>query len=487
MNQSVCYDFSSLTDAVLAAERAEIDLAISSLDGSLAERRATGSFYTPADVAEHFWREYLCFHGIATREQALRHLMEVQFVEPAVGAGMFLFSLLKQLTKLGCSPQDLSAVRFAAADINEAALAFVSRQVGHIEGRSSVRLGGLTLHQADFREFAVPQGVHVSFVGNPPYVREESKAKWRNLYATFLDRMISLPSKRVSISLILPLSIAFSRDYASLRERVRQWGQAIRLVNFDNIPDCLFKVGKPGSLNTNRANSQRCSVLFLRNHGVPSMEASELQRWSRKERARFLTAAPHYRDISEYGFDGQFPRPSCDWIMGYLRGAEEARQFRDLLGRGRHAFAVAPVARNFIGIREAASSDESYLLTFPDERRMLWALQILSSTVFYEYWRTVGDGFHVTRSDIERFPVTGRILRSCAEHEFHARARWAARDASARQKLNSGKEVFSFDFRGQFDYLAECVTAPNDPGDDTDFFPLPRRSMQKTLLGFTTT
>jgi hypothetical protein len=214
------------------------------------------------------------------------------------------------------------------------------------------------------------------------------------------------------------------------------------------------------------------------------MEATELQRWSKKERARFLAAAPHYRDISEYGFDGQFPRPSCDWIMDYLRGAGEAAQFRDLLGRGRNAFAVAPVGRNFIGIREAVSSDGSSLLTFPDERRMLWALQILGSKVFYEYWRTVGDGFHVTRSDIERFPMTGRLLHSCAEHEVYARARWANRDASARQKLNSGKEVFSFDFRGQFDYLAECVTAPDDPETNNDFPSLPRRSVQQTLQGF---
>lgn len=480
---SGCLDTAVLTEAVLAAEAAEFGLAISDSGGNLAERRATGSFYTPADVAEHFWSEYLRFHGIATREQALRHVIEVQFVEPAVGAGIFLFSLLKQLIELGCSPQDLSSIRFAAADINQAALAFVSRQVNHIEARSSLRFGGLTFHQADFRELVIPQGVHVSFVGNPPYVREEPQAKWRNLYATFLDRMISVPAKQVSVGLILPLSIAFSRDYALLRERVRQWSRAIRLANFDNIPDCLFKAGKPGSLNTNRANSQRCSVVFLRNHGAPNMDATELQRWSKKERASFLGAAPRYRDISAYAFDGQFPRPSCDWIMEYLQRAREAAQLGDLLGKGRNAFAVAPVARNFIGIRNGCSSEASSLLTFPDERHMLWALQILGSPVFYEYWRTIGDGFHVTRSDIERFPVTRHLLRGCADHETHARTCWARRGASARQKLNSGKEVSSFDFRGQFDYLSEYVADRHKPDVNSDLPTLPRRAVQPTLLG----
>ena len=473
-----------LAKAVLAAENAEYGLAIADAEGNLVERLATGSFYTPADVAEHFWREYFRFHGVSTSKEAARHLAEVQFVEPAVGAGMFLFSLLKGLADLGCSMQELSSLRFAAADINDAALAFVSRQVSQIESRCGLRLSGLTLRRTDFRAFSLSQHMRLSFVGNPPYVREGTHATWRNLYAAFLDRMISVPSDQVSIGLVLPLSIAFSRDYAFLREKVRRWSHAIRLANFDNIPDCLFKAGKPGSLNTNKANSQRCSVVFLRNHGPCSMDSTDLQRWSKRERSSFLRAMPPYHDISAYAFDGQFPRPSCDWIMDYLRGSDEADRLGDLVGQGQFGFAVVPVARNFIGIRDLSSPEVSSPLIFPTEQRMLWALQILASPAFYEYWRTVGDGFHVTRSDIERFPVTRRLLRGCAVHEPRARIIWSRKDSSLRQKLNSGKEVCSFDFRGQFDYLSEYVSGHDDAGIGEVLPDFPRRAIQPSFLDF---
>ncbi len=483
MHPPVLPDVGVLEEAVLAAEAAEFGLAISDNDSSLAERRATGSFYTPADVAEHFWREYFSFHRVGDRREALLHLSSVQFVEPAAGAGIFLFSLLKQLTEIGCSIQDLSLVHFAAADINEAALSFVARQVSQVEARLALTLRGFTCYQADFRELTIPRGRHVSFVGNPPYVREAPGAKWRNLYATFLDRMISETSVEISIGLILPLSIAFSRDYIGLREKMRNWSRSIRLLNFDNIPDCLFKTGKPGSLNTNKANSQRCSIVFLRNHGAPSLDGTDLQRWSRKERSSFLLASPRYRDISRYDFDGQFPRPSCDWIVDYLRNAKDTVRLGDVIGKGPSAFAVAQVARNFIGIRDASQSEASSVLSFPTRRHMLWALQVLGSSLFYEYWRTVGDGFHVTRSDIDRFPLTQRVLHGCVEHEADAHERWKYRSAFARQKLNSGKEITSFDFRGQFDYLLGYVTG-NDVADVEMHLPIRRRKpVQPALVG----
>jgi hypothetical protein len=452
-----------LERALAAAEAAECGLAIDQTGKNLVERISTGSFYTPADVAGHFWTEYFRFHGASSAPEVLTHIGETQFVEPSAGAGIFLFSLLHKIVALGCEPKDLAAIRCAAVDLNEKALSFVASQKAEIERQYGIKLNGITLHHGDFRQFSAPPARSISFVGNPPYVRNGKGATWKNLYAEFLDRMLEVSSARVSVSLILPLSIAFSRDYVLLRKKVHCSSRAIRLLNFDNMPDFLFKAGKPGSLNTNKANSQRCSIIYLRNYGDTTSDATELQRWSRRRRCEFLDTEPKFHDISRYDFDNQFPRPSCEWIMGYLEARAGALRLDQLAGAGGFGFSVAGVARNFIGIRDLSSPEHSSPpLTFPSEQRMLWALQILASPVFYEYWRTVGDGFHVTRSDVERFPVTQRLLRSCARHEAYAQTIWLGRDKMIRQKMNSGKEVVSFDFRGHFDYLLDDVFNQED-------------------------
>jgi hypothetical protein len=74
--------------------------------------------------------------------------------------------------------------------------------------------------------------------------------------------------------------------------------------------------------------------------------------------------------------------------------------------------------------------------------------QVLSSKLFYEYWKTLGDGFHVTKGLIERFPIHLPLWLKCSEHQATAQRLWRSRKRYMKSKDNSGKTIVSYDFTG---------------------------------------
>lgn len=254
------------------------------------------------------------------------------------------------------------------------------------------------------------------------------------------------------VSLILPLSVCFSRDYALLREMIRNARMGISTSSYDNIPDCLFKAGKPDSTNTNRANSQRCTILSLGGPDPNVREASALLSWSARERGAVLSGIPAFRAIHDGDQTGQLPRPASDALSSYMKSAKSAMPLRNLLSKiGCPAFAIGGVARNYIGIRDVETHGPgSILIKAASEEERYILLQLLSSDLFYDYWRTYGDGFHVTVDLIERFPVTRDLAAQFVRNQANAQQAWADRTSYAKEKLNSGRMVRSYDFRAAF-------------------------------------
>ena len=53
-----------LRKLMIASEEAELKLSYLSPCGTENGRKLSGSYYTPADVATFFWREFFRFHGL---------------------------------------------------------------------------------------------------------------------------------------------------------------------------------------------------------------------------------------------------------------------------------------------------------------------------------------------------------------------------------------------------------------------------------------
>jgi hypothetical protein len=439
-------------ESIISAEAAEMRLSSQGTCEPAMQRKASGSYYTPSDVAGHFWDLFFRHHKIEDLASLMSFISLNDLVEPAAVSGMFVFSFLRKAASLGAAPENLAKLRFHVIDINFAALRFFVEQIHRIEAAAMVDFGGIRPQQNDFLEWNAQTSVgNTIFVGNPPFINNPQSSRWRNLYADFLVSMLECKLVK-GISLILPLSICFSRDYAELRSMIRKTGFSVSASSYDNIPDCLFKAGKPDSANTNRANSQRCTILNLGGPNTNVYEASALISWSVRERAGVLSSAPTFRRIWDGDKSGQIPRPASDEVADYMRNAQGARSLKALLSKlTRPTFAIGGVARNYIGIRDIdatgpgsipirpASADDHYII-----------LQIISSKLFYDYWRTYGDGFHVTIDLIERFPVTENLYERFRANKAEMRSVWERRVQFGKEKLNSGKLIKSYDFRAAF-------------------------------------
>lgn len=445
-----------LDEIILESEAAELSLASAGSPCPTTGRKESGSYYTPIDVADHFWGQFLRFHGIRTTDDFRQLVAKTHFVEPSAGAGVFVFTFIRQALSFGLTLQELAQLHFSVIDVNFAALQFIHQKLAMLETNAAFHLPNVGMVQQDFLRWSeITKSSNVIFVGNPPFVTNQRGARWRNMYADFVEAMLNFQSASVSFSLILPVSVCFSRDYLDLRRQIDQSGMGISAASYDNIPDCLFKAGKPESQNTNRANSQRCTILHVGGRDCSVRESSPMIRWTARNRSEILRGLPAYHDYSDYVFDKQIPRPSTDWMLKYLSENKSSPTLKSHMTR--HAkcdFSVGAVARNFIGIREPSIGDATSIsIKAETELDRMVLLQIFGSSIFFEYWRSLGDGFHVTSDLIERFPISERLYKCCLANISSAKHQWNNRAQVLKEKLNSGRVVRTFDFTGRFEYL----------------------------------
>jgi len=435
-------------NVLLAAEKAEAELSYSSDCISEDLRKVSGSYYTPADVADHFWAIFFERRKLSTPEEVRHFVSGCVFVEPSVGAGALFFSLLKAIIRRGLNPTDLSLVKADLIDINEQALQFIRQQIDRLERLWNIKFLGIRLIHQDFRNYQMNNQSSFSvFFGNPPFVANERGASdWKNLYADFLELSLRIGGCSSHLHFILPLSITFSRDYAALREQLLAANLKISISSYDNIPDTLFKSGKPKHTNTNKANSQRCSILSAVPSNSPSLSSSQLHRWAKSERADLMASIPVFMDMSGYNLDDQFPRPTDSFIAEYLLVDAETKRLSKFTSKSDlYQLFVAPVARNYIGFREQ-DANGCNILCFSTEEAFLTTLGILSSRLFFNYWLSIGDGFHVTKSNVLNFPVTKIVEEKVWALHPDIQHYWKNRKRFEKVKLNNGRYARSFDF-----------------------------------------
>ena len=438
------------------AEEAEAKLSYVSLCRSELERKKLGSYYTPTDVADFFWKEFFNQSEVLSVGDAIVFLKRHRFVEPACGAGALVFAMMQQLVSLGVTPQQLAEIELTVVDVNPDAVAFVEKNIGVLADTWNITFEKIRYFCGDFLEARFDNEARpYFFFGNPPFVaNEKGLSSWKNIYADFLEKALRHVGGTGGLHFIVPLSVAFSRDYSSLRELIMDTGGTVCLSSFDNIPDTLFKAGKPGHTNTNKANSQRCTILTVLPGKPKRVLATPLLRWSKKDRARLLNRSPEYFDVSDYSFDQQFPRPESQTVLDYLDLAEESPRLGTLMVKnGRFTLFVAGVARNYVSLREGPANGV-HALDFESENDFLLGLGVLSSDLFLSYWLSLGDGFHLTKGNIFNFPLHHTLVRECERNAPAVHKTWRTRQRFQKGKLNSGRMTTSFDLRGAVPSLA---------------------------------
>lgn len=224
---------------------------------------------------------------------------------------------------------------------------------------------------------------------------------------------------------------------------IRSRNYSVYASHFDNMPDTLFKSGKPQSKNS---NSQRCTIITACLSHEQRIFSTKLYRWRAGERAALLSSIPHYEDVTKFLMNDQFIRPASPEIVHYLQN----KHFDYLLGdivqdRGEYVLYIGSSARNYISVRREGDS-WTHKFSFDKERDFYRFLGIVISDVFMDYWLTVGSGFNVTKGNILCFPVSEEFDRLIRSSILEIKSLWERRGSLEKTKMNAGKVIRSYDF-----------------------------------------
>jgi hypothetical protein len=303
-------------------------------------------------------------------------------------------------------------------------------------------------------------------IGNPPYVRSSanqlqkklfSTANGGNLYAWFVELAFMVTHENSTVGMIVPLSIMISSQMECVRALFLSQRGTYRFANFDNIPDCIFNGGKESD-NTNKLNSQRTTIFLVkRSYRDIKLESTDLLRWQRDER-KSLFARLVFADITRVARKEHFPMIGDQVLVPFLEQLKSGKRLiRDLTaeadsGAKKQLF-VPTRARYFIPASpEDFHRNNQMNLAFSSNQDFDYAFILISSNIFYWYWRVFGDGFDVAPRDVLEFPLPTPTPNSKEVQELAAQLKAVIPECRVH-KLNGGKLIPNLNFNKRIDVL----------------------------------
>lgn len=305
-------------------------------------------------------------------------------------------------------------------------------------------------------------------IGNPPYVRSTANKIQKkrfdtsnspNLYAWFIELSFILSNEKSRLGMIVPLSLMISSQMESVRRLFLINKGEFKFANFDNIPDCIFNAGKE-SENTNKANSQRTTLFIInRNYKERRIESTDLLRWQSDER-ELLFQKLSFADITSVTRKEHFPMIGDQILVEFLRKMQQSKLAIKNIVAVKDAdkaltLFVPTRARYFIPASpEDFHRNNQMALQFSSKDLFDYAFILISSNVFYWYWRAFGDGFDVAPRDIYDFPIPIELTQN---EEIHALAAnlYSVIPECRVFKLNGGKLIPNINFNKRLDVLQQ--------------------------------
>lgn len=312
-------------------------------------------------------------------------------------------------------------------------------------------------------------------IGNPPYVDASSlgrqytveryaTADCPDIYAWVLERACHLLRSEGRSGQVVPLSLTFSRDFATCRELLFTFYGENWFSSFARIPAALF----------NFDVRVRNTIHIGRKSEKPARQhTTRLHRW-------FEAARPHLFELIEYApftarlWRNRIPKLGArglafafERLITRSRSTVEASLVR---GPTPYALHFKRTAYNWLDFcrrlppcydREGNSVPHSKfsVVYFASARARDLAFILLNGKLMLAFWAIIGDDFDVTRRVLADFPISLedvsddeslRLLRLADELE-------AAMGKNVSFKLNAGKRVGNYN-------LAKCrdVTDQSD-------------------------
>jgi hypothetical protein len=310
-------------------------------------------------------------------------------------------------------------------------------------------------------------------IGNPPYIAAD-RAGYRvrnfrtsscpDVYAWVLERAVTLLRAGGRCGMIVPLSLAFSGDFALCRKLLFAEYECNWFSSFGRIPAALFA-----------SNIRVRNVIHLakQGHSAPQTAyTTRLHRWFEEERPQLLPRLD-YAPFNPNDWQGRVPKlGSARLLERFAELRQRPARLRDCLSASptTHALYYKQTAYNWLTFcrhlppcfdetGQPCSQTQFDVLFFRSAWQRDAAMLLLNGKWMFAYWIAVGDDFHVARWIIADFPID--LEKLSAERRKQV-SRLALRLEHAMEravsfKRNAGKRVGTYN-------LARCrkVTDQSD-------------------------
>ncbi len=283
---------------------------------------------------------------------------------------------------------------------------------------------GTPFHWANEFPTIMQRGGFDVIIGNPPYIEyHQSHIKQEpeipssgNLYAIAIERSLALcrPGKSY-LGLIVPLSLCSSKRFAWVRRLLTQQTASLWLANFEIFPSRLFEDA-----------FQRLSLLLARHHpSTPNtLYVTHIQRWYALER-------PHLFSLISFTPVQCTIKPS---VFPKLASPLQETVLHKLIEHAHHATLADLVSskptQHTLYYQEATNywtkatlripfyckngivmtPPHGRLLFFHDSDTAYIVMALMNSSLFYLWFATYADGFHLAHALVKSFPLAKTLL-----------------------------------------------------------------------------
>ena len=299
-------------------------------------------------------------------------------------------------------------------------------------------------------------------IGNPPYVEYNKKIKGvavsdvyklvkyetlpcGNLYAYVLEHSKTLLNQDGYISMIVPLSGHSTERMALLvRKFYEKFSLHLHLnLSADANPQKLFDGVK-----------FRLTIFIATNSGL-GRYSTKYTRWLADERKNLFNALVRYNSIEDYTYQNIIPKIASPLFISIARKikAEKSLYFIGA-GNKKCLYHNAPVnwirSHSFVPYFCSDRDGEGVTtqlksIAFDNEKQIKTGSCILNSSLFFVWWITNSDCYHLNKSEIENF-------RYQYDKDIEKEICSIADDLAHDMKKKSVRRVYNYKTTGRVEY-----------------------------------
>ncbi len=275
-------------------------------------------------------------------------------------------------------------------------------------------------------------------IGNPPFVEYNKMAHdamisggnraYGNMYAEVVERSLSHCNTAHSyVGFVVPLSLCGGERFDRLRRTLHTNTSMLWLANFDIFPCRLFE-----------GAYQRLTLLLGKRNGQSlctyKTYVTSIQRWYTSERSTLLERIV-YTQVRHRHREGVFPK------LGSRLQEDIVQKMITIADTNMLSLLVSPVKTEYALYYQEATNTwmkatrhtpyykkngmvtrprHGRFLYFKDERRASVVCALMNSSLFYLWFATYSDGFHLSHALVQSFPVPDKM---CTDEQLLELAR----------------------------------------------------------------